>query len=327
MTENNDVRPDPRRLNQEVLRDYFDNPYIYTHHLGDGGEYSITVDSLDGIIVLEAPDDGTGRDSGLLKNITVDKGESEETLRLTIEVGDLPEVAYSLAFSVFKNLEDGAVFSDSLDSAIEAFKEAIAKKRRLSDEQIAGLFGELVLLDHLIGDFGAADALEMWLGPEAEEHDFGLPDLDLEVKTTLSEKRIHVISGADQLKPREDVDLWLLSIQLTRVGSGRGMSLDDKCVELIEKVGPLHRALKTGLSDSGWRTEDYGLYPTRFDLRNRPRGYLITNDFPAITTDRLAATVPRHDLITDVRYRVDVSALPYGSPGNGLNDFVEEGRA
>lgn len=327
MTETGDERPDPRRLNQEVLREYFDNPYIYTHRLGEADEYSITVDSLDGAIILEAPDDGTGRDSGLHKNITVDKGEGEDKIRLTIEVGDLPEVAYSLAFSVFKNLESGTVFSDSLDSAIEAFKETIAKKRRLSDEQIAGLFGELLLLEHLISEFGPADALGMWLGPEAEEHDFGLPSLDLEVKTTLSEKRVHVISGADQLKPREGVDLWLLSIQLTRVGSGRGMSLDDKCVELIEKVGSLHRALKTGLSDSGWRTEDYGLYPTRFDLRNKPRAYLITENFPAITSDRLSMTVPRHDLISDVRYRVNVSALQCGSPEDGLTDFVEEGRA
>lgn len=324
MIDDIDGRPDPRKLNQEVLREYFDNPYVYTHYLGGANEYSITVDSLNRTIILEAPDDGTGHDPGLLKNITVDRGEGDATLRLTVEVGDLPEVAYSLAFSVFKNLESGSSFSESLDNAVDAFRDTIAKKRRLSDEQIAGMCGELLLLEHLMDRFGTERAVEMWLGPEAEEHDFGLPDFDLEVKTTLSEKRIHVISGSNQLKPREEVDLWLLSFQLTRVGAGRGFSLDDLCLKLIHKAGPLHRALKSGLSNAGWSTEDYGLYQTRFDLRNKPRTYHVTEQFPAITDDRLSGVVPRHDLISDVRYRVDVSALDYGSPGGDLRAFVEE---
>lgn len=244
-------------------------------------------------------------------------------MRLTVEVGDLPEVAYSLAFSVFKNLEAGATFSESLDSAVEAFKDTIAKKRRLSDEQIAGLCGELLLLEYLMERFGIEAAMEMWIGPEAEEHDFGLLAFDIEVKTTLSEKRIHVISSANQLKPRENAILWLLSIQLTRVGVGRGFTLDELCMRLIDKAGALHRALKVGLSNAGWSTEDYGLYQTRFDLRSKPRAYHVTEQFPAITTERLARIVPRHNLLSDVRYRVDVSALEYGSPGDELRTFVE----
>ena len=323
MVEESIGRPDPRKLNQEVLREYFDNPYIYTHHLGDANEFSITVDSLDRTILLEAPDDGSGRDSGLLKNISVDKGEDDRTLRLTVEVGDLPEVAYSLAFSVFKNLEAGATFSESLDSAVEAFKDTIAKKRRLSDEQIAGLCGELLLLEYLMERFGIEAAMEMWIGPEAEEHDFGLLAFDIEVKTTLSEKRIHVISSANQLKPRENAILWLLSIQLTRVGVGRGFTLDELCMRLIDKAGALHRALKVGLSNAGWSTEDFWAISTRFDLRSKPRAYHVTEQFPAITTERLARIVPRHNLLSDVRYRVDVSALEYGSPRDELRTFVE----
>lgn len=53
MVEESIGRPDPRKLNQEVLREYFDNPYIYTHHLGDANEFSITVDSLDRTILLK----------------------------------------------------------------------------------------------------------------------------------------------------------------------------------------------------------------------------------------------------------------------------------
>ena len=39
------------------------------------------------------------------------------------------------------------------------------------------------------------------LGPQAEEHDFALPDGDIEVKTTRTDRRVHVIHGAGQLTP------------------------------------------------------------------------------------------------------------------------------
>ena len=318
------TKPDPERLSQEALREFFDNPYVYRHSHGDNDEYTITVDSERRTIMLEAPDDGTARDTGLLKNVIVDHADDEGRQRLTIEVGDMPEASYSLAFSVYKGMEAGATFASALETAIESFRAVIAKKQKMSAEQVAGLYGELIVLERLISEFGTERALEMWMGPDAEEHDFGLPEFDLEVKTTLSEKRSHVISGADQLKPREDTDLWLMSIQLTRVGGGSGASLDDKCMELIGKFGPLHRAFREGLRKAGWTIDDHGLYSERFDVRNKPRAFHVTEEFPAITSARLAAAVPGHDKLSDIRYRVDVSALRYGRPDTAFRDFVEE---
>ena len=324
MPDQSSTKPDPKMLSQEALREFFDNPYVYRHTHGESDEYTITVDSERRVIMLETPNDGTARNSGRLKSIIVDEADDGAGQRLTIEVGDMPEASYSLAFSVYKSMEEGATFAAALDTAIESFRAVIAKRPKMSAEQVAGLYGELIVLDRLISEAGPENALEMWMGPDAEEHDFGLPGFDLEVKTTLSEKRAHVISGADQLKPREGVELWLLSIQLTRVGGGAGVSLDDKCMEMIEKFGPLHRALREGLRKAGWTVDDYGLYLEKFDLRNKPRAFLVTEDFPAITSARLAESVPGHDKLSDIRYRVDVSALRYGRPDTALEDFVEE---
>ena len=320
-------RPDPRELSQEVLGQYFANPYVYEHHLDDGGAHVLTVDSIDRQIVLEAPDDGTAHETGLLKNVTIDRSDDDTRCRLTVEVGDLPEVSYSLAFSVYKGLESGQTFGESLDAALEAFRSAIAKKRKLSDEQVSGLYGELLVLEELIRVRGAEDALDMWLGPDGEEHDFRLAAVDLEVKTTLAEKRIHLISGVNQLKPREGVPLWLLSLQITRAGQGRGRSLDAICMEVIEAVGQHHRALKYKLAASGWSLEDRGLYGTKFDLRSTPRSYLVDERFPAITEERLITAIPQAGLVSDVRYRVDVRTLQYGVPDDDLASFVEGGQS
>lgn len=320
-------RPDPRELSQEVLGQYFANPYVYEHQLDDGGAHVLTVDSIHRQIVLETPDDGTAHDTGLLKNVTIDRIDDDTRCRLTIEVGDLPEVSYSLAFSVYKGLESGQSFGESLEAAVGAFRSAIAKKQKLSDEQVSGLYGELLVLEELIRVRGAEDAMDMWLGSDGEEHDLRLPVVDLEVKTTLAEKRVHVISGVNQLKPREGVPLWLLSLQITRAGQGRGRSLDELCMELIEKAAPHQRALKYKLADSGWSLEDHGLYGTRFDLRNNPRAYLVDEQFPAITEDRLITAIPQAGLVSDVRYRVDVRTLQYGVPDDDLAGFVEGGHS
>ena len=317
--------PDPRMLSQDTLREYFDNPYVYTHGLGNEDEYLIRVDSVDRVIELETPNDGTAVFEDLLKNVEIERDDDRDRYRLIVEVGALPEVSYSLAFSVFKGMEAGRSFAASLDDAIAAFRDAIARKPRLSDEQVAGLYGELLVLEHLMEVYGVDAALESWIGPENEEHDFGVRIVDLEVKTTLSEKRSHVISSLDQLTPRTGVDLWLVSVQITRAGLGEGRSLDDLCTELLDKARSRHSAIRAGLLRAGWSVEDYGLYGTRFGLRNRPRAYPVVPGFPALTRDRLSRVVDRHDLVSDVRYRIDVSALSYGVPSEDLEGFVEEG--
>lgn len=268
--------------------------------------------------------DGPLADVDLLKNLTLDTDEEHDKFRLTIEAPEMPEAAYSLAFSIARGMQDGKSFHDALQVAMDAMRDVLAKKRRLSDEQVAGLFGELLLLEHLMQKLGPMDAVNAWLGPDGEEHDFSIDGVDIEVKTTLSEKRIHVISGADQLLPRVAIPLWLLSIQLTKSGIGVGRTLDDMCMQMIDDAGAVGQAVRERLAKVGWTIEDYSLYSTRFDQRSLPRAYQVAEDFPSITSHRLGSAVPQSNLISDVRYRVDVAGLTYGVPSADLTGFLEE---
>lgn len=318
---------DPERLSQETLREYWENPNRYSHQFGASKQFTITVDSRDQRIQLLAPKDGPKADVDLLKNVMLDTDEEHDKFRLTIDAPEMPEAAYSLAFSVARGIQDGKSFHDALQIAMDAMRDVLAKRHRLSDEQVAGLFGELLVLEHLLHKLSPIDAVDAWLGPDGEEHDFSIDGVDIEVKTTLSEKRVHVISGVDQLLPRVGVPLWLLSIQLTRAGIGEGATLDEMCKLAIDEAGAAGQIIRERLAKIGWTIADYGLYTTRFGQRSIPRAYHVTGNFPSITGERLGAAVPHVNLISDVRYRIDVAGLPYGVPSADLTGFIDEGKS
>src|SRR5699024_3945076 len=140
MPDQSGTKPDPKMLSQEALREFFDNRYVYRHTHGESDEYTITVDSERRVIMLETPNDGTARNSVLPLNVFGDEADDQARQRLTIEVADLPEVSYSLAFSVYKGMEEGATFAATLDTAIESFRAGSAKKQKMSAEQVAGLY-------------------------------------------------------------------------------------------------------------------------------------------------------------------------------------------
>lgn len=311
-------------LTQETLREYFANPYRYRHRLGHAGDHVLVVDSVDHRIELHVPTDGSlKRSPSRLRSIDVIRDEDANQYVLTVEAGDHPEAAHTLAHTVHRGMTQGRTFQDALNTAVESFKELVAGRGRLDDDQVAGLFGELLLLEHLMDTFDVDLALNAWIGPRGEEHDFGLDQVDLEVKTTLSERRSHVINGVNQLLPLTHRQLWLISIQLTRVGQGQGDTLDALCNRLLGRAGDRRPELRSLLLDCGWKAEDTGLYDTRMALRSRPRAHHVDEHFPRLTSEVLESSVESAHLISDVHYRVDVAGLPHGVPHDCLSDFVE----
>lgn len=312
------------KLTQETLREYFANPYRYRYRLPAADNHVMVVDSVEHRIELHVPADGSLKPAPQwLRSIAVLDDEDAGLYVLKVEAGDQPEGAHSLAHAVHQGLTQGRSFQDALDAAVDSFKELVAGRERMNDGQVAGLFGELLVLEHLMNTFDADLALNAWLGPRGEEHDFGLEQVDLEVKTTLSEHRAHVINGVNQLLSRADRELWLVSIQLTRVGQGHGATLDEMCDRLLKRVGARRSELRSLLLEYGWRAEDTGLYGTRMALRSGIRAYHVDEHFPRLTGDILDRSVESAHLISDVHYRVDVAGLTHGIPHNCLTDLVE----
>ncbi len=173
----------------------------------------------------------------------------------------------------------------------------------LGPEQLAGLFGELLVLDRLL--YLDSSAHRLWQGPEGHHHDFSDGNLAIEVKTSArgDGRRIRV-HGLDQLDAPEGGTLHLTWFRLHRTMSG-GVGF----LELIEKaLGSADDEIRLLelLAQAGYRPSDADRYrEVRFAI-GEERWYEVTPGFPALTNrSLLEAGVPI--CVLDVEYTVDLS--------------------
>ncbi|WP_141205183.1 PD-(D/E)XK motif protein [Streptomyces griseorubiginosus] len=204
---------------------------------------------------------------------------------------------------------------------IRAWNALLNRPHGFSTEKRIGLMGELAVLNGFAHEYGWTTAVEAWTGPEGEEHDFGLPEFDFEVKTTASEQRRHTIHGVGQLTPTPDRPLWFASLQLTRGGSN-GRTLAD-CVSSVRASVAEHAPasllrLDSKLAASGWSDD----LPD--DERWTPRAKPLVLDASAVP--RLDPTLLPESVserISNIQYTIDVTGLlpTLAPPSTALNEF------
>jgi hypothetical protein len=203
--------------------------------------------------------------------------------------------------------------ADAVTESLAKFEALLQHLTFLSPEIQLGLLGELWLLERLIGIHGGANALAAWTGPKQQAHDARVGDVEIEVKATRGEHRIHMISSATQLVASEGCSLYLLSLQLTLAGAQAGLSLLDRVqrVQALLGSGVVRREFDDLLFQAHGLSEDeLGRYRTQYKLRSKP--YLVSVDegFPRVTPDALAGVIDI-SRVSDIRYRVNVEALGF----------------
>ncbi|WOP19301.1 PD-(D/E)XK motif protein [Raineyella sp. LH-20] len=313
------------QLSPDTLEKYFRSGTVTTHHVNDFPEVIITVDSPGQRISVLTPRNGMMLDTATLRRVTtgIDMRAGVEWARLTLDARGMYAEAYGLVLSVVQAMRGGATFAAASSAAMTNMKALLAAKPRISEERQIGLFGELLLYRTLLDTFDEYTVVDWWLGPLAEERDFAFPAFDAEVKTTLGESRTHVIHGAGQLEPSPGRSLWLVSIQITRAGGDPlGIRLPGLIGEIRDRLIGTRDRFVSHLASEGWDEDDAAMYPTAYVLRTTPAAYLVDDDFPAVTPERLRSIVPHSDLVSDVTYRVDVSGRAAGSPGEPLAVFI-----
>lgn len=226
--------------------------------------------------------------------------------------GDLVVDAYPIICAIADRIQLRSMdFGAAVNEALVALRHLLASAARLSDEHEIGLFGELLLLRHLLTRIAPDDALAAWRGPTREEHDFVLGDIDVEVKSTLAERRTHWIGDLRQLEPKLNRRLLLLSVQLTAAGAG-GLTLP----QLVDEVG---KSLPKGsavadfrqlLETLNWSAVVRAPFTRRLQLRSVPALFEVDHTFPALTSKRLEAAGLELNRFSEVRYAVDLTGLP-----------------
>jgi hypothetical protein len=200
-------------------------------------------------------------------------------------------------------------FADAVVATLADFRELLEGAPVLSSDREVGLFGELTVVDCLVSTLAGAQAVAAWRGPNGDEHDFDLGGGDLEVKSTLSEKRIHWIGSLSQLEPTPGRPLWLLSVQLT-TGLADALTTADLVAKLRSRlVGADHETFEKKLYSAGWRDKYHATMRRRFRLRSTPLLLPVNEGFPALTQARIAAIGMPVARLREVAYLIDVAGL------------------
>jgi hypothetical protein len=241
------------------------------------------------------------------------ENEGWQEVRSTITGND--DEVYAILCTIADRVHnDQTPFHRAITEALDSFDETLALRNSLSLEKQVGLFGELLTLKAMIRHMEPIEALERWRGPKGEQHDFSLPQTDVEVKTTTSERREHQISSIGQLDSMPDRSLLLLSVQITHATSSEGQTLPALVTEIRELAATQIEGFNSALAKAGYRDKESDLYTSNWILRSEPSFYSVDDDFPAITQARLGAAVSSSERIRDLHYRIDLTGLSPTQP-------------
>lgn len=202
---------------------------------------------------------------------------------------------YQLVTDIVEAVVDGGEDPvKALLAAVARWEALLSRPSLMSEEAQAGLFGELWLLERLIGSMGTA-AVDSWVGPIPQPHDFRMGDIELEVKTTSGGARVHTINGIGQLQPSLGCTLYLLSLKLANAGTG-GRSLPEAVAAVEAHLASAPAALsrfRSGLAANGYDPA----HASRYLRRRRPRDSAVLievkDGVPRLTSEALGGIDPR----------------------------------
>ncbi len=316
------MTPTPLPAWDDLRRDYLE-PGL-PHRLMVRASPGVLVFTDDGAARLgarfEPAPDAPAAEPSMLERITVSdvNADGRRWLEVSTATPRLYESFYRLIGQVAEAVLAGTAPHTALARAVGLWDSLVAQTEVLSEERQAGLFGELLMLERLLGA-GVAGAVTAWVGPDRQAHDFRLGSVEFEVKTTSGAKRIHTINGLGQMSPSVDCSLHLVSMQIADAGTG-GRSLPDLVDELRLAVPPGDAdGFEARLEASGWAERDRTHYARRRRLRSPIALIPIEDGVPRLTAQAIAAlpAVFAGDRIGTVTYDVDVTGLGHidGSPG------------
>jgi Putative PD-(D/E)XK family member, (DUF4420) len=238
-----------------------------------------------------------------------DRAEPIRYADLALLRPDLREIFTGLCTDVVGALALGP--ADALSAVREVLNgwhELLRSGPALGPEQLAGLFGELTILNLLLDR--SPDAVTMWTGPLLT-HDFSRGGLAVEVKSTISrDGRVVRINGIDQLSPPPggELVLWWLRFDTS---SSSGTSVPEIVASTAVRVGDAATLFRL-LARVGYHLADAGRYGGVRFTQVEQAAYSVTGDFPRIVPASIPGGIPPG--IRDLVYTVDLEATPAPVP-------------
>lgn len=258
------------------------------------------------------------RDSTSLYGITVDLRNSDEAQRQRLVLSLARHVDRDLFLGLCETLIASLAMVTDSEVALavslahlKRWKVFLAgrKAKRLSEDEVRGLFAELYVLRRLYQRaLSPAAAVDAWCGPDASHQDFNYGNTAVEVKSLSGRERNTVrISSEDQLEGSTE-KLFLITIRLSDLPEAeRALSLNE-IVRLIE--GELN--ISEALEQFSAKIVACGYLPvTDYDqprfIVSGTQSYWVKRGFPRLIRSELP------DGLARVSYEIRLEAIaPFG---------------
>ncbi len=172
----------------------------------------------------------------------------------------------------------------------------------MSEQLQEGLYGELLVLQKLIFNFGD-EAVSYWSGADKETHDFYVNGSAIEVKTTSAKSNEKIrISSEHQLNPKDVENTLFLYVNMVRKSRSDGTTLPDIIKAIHSGLSePYSSFFEEKLFKYGYISSCEERYTLGFHLRSH-QTYKVEETFPNIVPDNL------DNGISEVTYSLDLNA-------------------
>lgn len=237
-----------------------------------------------------------------------DKGQQRFILTLEKHVDqDLFSGLCETLISSLAPIADSTIALSVALAHIKRWKAFLAgkKTRRLSPEEIRGLFAELLFLRSLYhGHLPEKTSVEAWCGIEGVHQDFIFGNTAVEIKSLSGKERNTVrISSEDQLEGLSD-NLFIMIFRLADIqDSDHALSLNDAVRRIENELSDAG-----ALDDFSSKLAGFGYLPVpEYDLPKlqiiSEHVYRITEDFPRLVRAHLPEGV------TKVSYEIELEKI------------------
>lgn len=196
--------------------------------------------------------------------------------------------------------------ADFLCSRYEQWQKAFSKGNNglLSFSEIKGILGEMCFLQSVvIPQYGEADALSSWCGPEMSDRDFECHDTWYEVKSTVSGSPTVTISSTEQLDCDRTGHLAVILLDKTSPSDSSALTLNKMYHTLRNSLSSelLAQKLDTVLLRFGYyENEAYENYCFHYSGMSM---YLVDSSFPCARKKDLPIAVQ------NMKYELSLAAV------------------
>jgi hypothetical protein len=235
-----------------------------------------------------------------------DAAEGVRRIALALERSDLESIFPVIVEDLVEASRPAADAQEALaalGARLAAWQTCLkVRKDGFGPDRVRGLYGELIVLEHMGALIGLDRAVAAWTGPTRGLHDFVADDLAIEVKTSAGASGAIWIGSLDQLDPSEMNELALVRVIL--VPDDAGVRLSDLIGRVRASANRLgatvRRSIDQRLLMSGY-VDQVGHHPNDDPLNVvDSEAYLVHGDFPRLTRETVSAAV------LAAEYRLDV---------------------